>query len=519
MSENISKNIWLSYVVLIGALLWPFLYGNRIYLFENGFSAAALYSVFGALLGISLFISFVVWGVMKPPFLVRFNVYFGLFWLSFFSYPMAVAIVQFTGGWWTPYYLIGWVTGSVIVFAATWQLYRRVDILPIFSIVVTAIIFTGGVQLALETMTRDSDWFSHKEKLTIRKAGQLDINQDRLVTRFSEYRVTDRRNIYFFMPDGYPRTDALAIANVMDNRPFEETLEGLGFVVPPKSMANTAYTEKSVSSVFSMRNLFDADAKFLPKHTDSLIFNIDNGGWSVVHQLLKQSGYDIFVAGKNDKGNIVKCDGACPIVDPKEKWAQRKTRLGVLRMTPIFAVLERWFFGITTDLLQYQWRQEFDLSDGQINTMNSESPFLLFMHTMMTHEPFLFDENCNYLFNPDITQEMPPMMGKGAFEPFQAGVVKCANKSFEAQVKRILAVDPNAVIIMQSDHGMRRKEPGIFPKELNDLNWLGNFTALRMPRRCRGEIPDNFFNFDTFPVVLSCLGNMKVPTEAAMQAR
>ncbi len=507
-------------MVLAGLLLWPFLNLNHTFFFEEKFDVIAFYEVYAWLLGSSLILSLAVFLSTSRSFLIKFNFFFGFFWLIFFSYPIVISIVQFAGGWWNPYYLIAWSAGFVLAMAGFWLIGRRIDILPVISALTSAIILMAGIQLFLDT--QDAERAALMENIaesTKVSQNKIDPNTDKLVSEYSEYRVTDRRNIYFLLPDGYPRTDVLAMANIMDNGAFEKRLEEFGFVVATKSTANTAFTEKTVSSTFSMRTLFNSTTnEFIPRRKDALFFHAQYGGWSAVHQLLAQSGYKIFYAGINEKGKVLKCDGKCLPLALSKSRNERETRIGILKMTPLYGVLDQWFNSAKADLLHHAWRQKFDLTSEQLKSLNAQSPFFVYLHIMTTHKPLLFDENCDYIKSPNNTQSMPRMFGKGIFEPFLAGAVKCVNKTFEAQVKRILKVDPEAVIILQSDHGMRRKEPNILPTKYASLNSFGNFTALRLPQRCRRTIPNDLKNVDTFPVILSCLGNMAILGEAARKA-
>ena len=62
-------------------------------------------------------------------------------------------------------------------------------------------------------------------------------------------------DIYVILVDGYPRADVLLRLFGIDNGPFVEELQGLGFDVAPRSHSNYVLTQLTLASMFQMRHL------------------------------------------------------------------------------------------------------------------------------------------------------------------------------------------------------------------------------------------------------------------------
>ncbi len=434
----------------------------------------------------------------------RFNIYLGVFCLIFFSYPLATRIVQLTGGWWDVYYLSGWLFGATTALLGTWFTFRYLNIDKVATITAAAIVIVAGLQWGL-----DAD--GEKKTNVIlppRAPEQGNLNTDRIVSDYADYRVSDPVNIYYLLPDTFPRTDFLLDMDIVDNRGFEQELENLGFVVPPKSTTNFHSTVYSVRSTFAMRVLNNPDLTPTAEHEGALLFDFVYNGWSATHELLRRSGYTIFNAAGRQRTGFTKCEGYCPPENIRPLVTRNKTLSEILKFTPLHSVAIRWFETYFKGFLGSIWRETFNISDADVDLMLRESPFFLFVHAFTPHPPFLYDAKCNYRSGKSF--QFGERIELKVYKTELAEDIRCANHFIKSQVKRISAKDPNAVIIVQSDHGLRILNSNDVPENLQYVNWYGNFSALRLPKRCRNRVPENLSNVNTFPLVLSCLGNREI---------
>ncbi len=506
---SFNRRYAISLFVLLGNLAIPFLFVLNKLRLVNELDFGLLATIYLALLLTSLAVSLSVFYCFSSRAAVRFNIYLGIMALVFFSYPIAIKIVQIAGGWWEIYYLTGWLIGAAVSLLGTWIICRYQDILKPTASITAALLLLTGAQAGLSIANQQEK----DAEVPTRASSQGSSDTDAIVSGHSDYKVSDRRNIYYLMPDTFPRSDFLLALDILDIRPFEDELKKLGFVVVPRSTSNFHSTIYSLRSTFAMRVLNEQDYSPLkPEHAGALLFDYVNNGWSATQELLKRSGYTIFnAAGRQEKG-FVKCDGYCPPVSIKPSVARNKTLMGIISMTPLFGALNHWFATFSYGQFSGIWRETFNISVDDIKLMQREAPFFLFLHAFTPHPPFLFDAECNYRFGPTIG--FNKSINLKDYEAELASEMQCALRFIKQQIEHILAKDPTAVIIAQSDHVLRILNPKDVPEDLRYLNWFGNFSALRLPKRCRSRIPENLSNVDTFPLVLSCLGNREIKTQS-----
>lgn len=121
------------------------------------------------------------------------------------------------------------------------------------------------------------------------------------------------------------------------------------------------------------------------------------------------------------------------------------------------------------------------MADALEVSLQSDEPRLVFMHYFLPHSPFFFDQDGN-------------MEIRGALDIMRyPGNHKFAAKVLIAFVDSILQADPEALIVLQSDHGLHLQSAKnilkAFPPEdpqsekpVIDL-WNGTLSAIRLPER------------------------------------
>ena len=87
--------------------------------------------------------------------------------------------------------------------------------------------------------------------------------------------------------------------------------------------------------------------------------------------------------------------------------------------------------------------------------------------------------------------------------------LQCANRELTELVDRILAKDPDAVILIQGDHGTAFLMDWKLP--LKDWSAEGNaerlaaLNAMRLPKRCDGMLYPTMSLVNSFRAVFACL--------------
>jgi hypothetical protein len=322
------------------------------------------------------------------------------------------------------------------------------------------------------------------------------------VTAHTRQTLTVRHapNVYFFMLDAYGRADRLREQFGFDNTPFLRSLRSQGFVVPSRTQSSYAVTALSVPTMLQMNYVISHGT--LDAESTYPIF----AGHNAVTDTFRSLGYS-FAHAPSDLPNWT-CDGSEDLcIHATQTYA---SHLGVSQL--VWAIMERT---PAADLLRsvapvhlnpLTERRQFPLRVARtVLNRPPPRPVFTFAHVLLTHWPYLYlGPNCR----------LAATRGKlGAKAYVQA--IECANADTQAAVKLILKRDPGAAIVLASDHGSDVDVPG----DQAGWDWPGlavtrrysNFTALRLPRACRSDVPDQLFEADIFRVVFNCLTDPKLP--------
>jgi hypothetical protein len=146
-----------------------------------------------------------------------------------------------------------------------------------------------------------------------------------------------------------------------------------------------------------------------------------------------------------------------------------------------------------------------------------EGPFFLIGHFALPHDPFRFDKDCNSLgYTSVFSSTQAYFDAKPGVERFgiYQGQTLCAQKLLTKLVDGIKEKDPNAVIIIQADHGSHGYfDPEELPfEEITKDNFYENFNILYAfygPQSLTDHLYDGFSPVNTFRLVFAWLDGME----------
>lgn len=293
-------------------------------------------------------------------------------------------------------------------------------------------------------------------------------------------------DVWWMLLDEYSRQDTLQELFDFDNGPFLDDLTANGFVVSDESYTSYPATPLALASVLDM-DYIDLEAGHLrasfPDATASL-----RGGGRVV-DALAHHGYRQLYAD-NGVFDFAKCDPALA-----DECLDRTGRLfpgGEVART----LLDR------TPLREI--RSEVPPDSGRMvreaqATMDPDGSEFVFAHVLNPHWPYWSDDGCNY-------RSMP--VG-GEFDGDRyLHELRCLNQRVLDAVDAITEADPEAIVIIQSDHGSRLLSSATMKYE----DWTpaalaeryGILEAMRFPTGC--QTPQGVHtNVATFEYVLACI--------------
>ncbi len=311
----------------------------------------------------------------------------------------------------------------------------------------------------------------------------------------------EQPDVYFFLLDGYGRADQLEKVLGDDNAPFLNALRRRGFQVRTTASAAYPLTHLSLASTLTMG--YPVTGGDLDDHAP---FYEAVGGDNDVVRAFHQLGYRFVLAtdyssfGCGDQVDLCIEPSAEGVdgVGGEREWA-------ILEATPLATVLPS--LGIHVRPLSGYLSPEEVLDRLEIE--QSEAPLFVYSHLLTPHPPYRYLEGC--ALREDLTDPELDYWGDaaGAGGEQYGQAVECVNRSLLRSVDRILATDPDAIIVIQGDHGPKF---GIdFHRPLSE--WSAAqlrqrfpiLNAERLPPGCNESGPRAELAVNTFRMILSCI--------------
>jgi hypothetical protein len=321
-------------------------------------------------------------------------------------------------------------------------------------------------------------------------------------------------NVYFMILDAYGRADTLKLALGFDNERFLGELERLGFFIPRHSVSNYPATNASVGSMLGLD--YPEAAKKL--ETAASLFRRELLGANPVVEKFKAEGYRYILV----PGGIwtkISCGGEEDLCLEKTRPLEMERALTSLTPIPILQLLphgspfSRWLAPTPGDYLEPD--DVFGRFGGQMRAL--QRPFFMMLHFAGIHDG---------IYNADCSKGRlgsPVLYDSTSVSRYTASV-NCTNRQVLDLAARIVAEDPDAIILLTGDHGPYVKPPGIpvDPEQaVRPFSWgantpedyrnmFGTMTALKIPASCSGLLSDHHYAVNNFRIVFSCLGNTEI---------
>lgn len=312
-----------------------------------------------------------------------------------------------------------------------------------------------------------------------------------------------RRDLYVLILDNYANADVLASRQHFDNRPFTDSLQSLGFVVPPDARSNYGWTPLSIGSMLAGEHLHSLEQDSAGRRAP----------WDALYAVIRRSrilaafsraGYEVSVIksayffGTQDT-EVGRSHVSAATRSPLMRLGRVNLARAVLHVTIAGRVLERarWVWMPTA--------VELAPFDGVIELARTPGPKVVIAHSLIAHNPYLFDANCRRVrTDPDDPAKYPAQL-------------LCTNRQVLRAVHVILARDPDAVILMFGDHGPM--SPGIgagIPAEAitreQAFERFGAFRATRLPPGM--TVPDSATPVSVMTRVVGAMLGIDLPVAA-----
>ncbi len=319
------------------------------------------------------------------------------------------------------------------------------------------------------------------------------------------------RDIYYILIDGYGRSDLLSEDLNLDNQPFLDQLEGMGFIVPRCGMSNYTDTALSMSSIFNL----DYVDQFGPSYEEIVTQDHEKLLTPyIIHSLVREKFESMDYQWISYKSPYLFLDmpDSDTYLDPETATSPGE-KLETLNF-------QRLFINTTFARTAAEWLEEnpedstrvptflvWLISPGSLNPESSsfagrnykqyrlnlfqletmetlpDTPGRKFVynHLLVTHQPFTFTPTGEFRIE-----------GKDSYNSY-LDQIRYINTRLVGIIQTILEKsDVPPIIILQSDHSF--SDGGKRAK---------NFQAYYLPDIGNVEIPETFTNVNTFRLVLT----------------
>jgi hypothetical protein len=285
-------------------------------------------------------------------------------------------------------------------------------------------------------------------------------------------------DIYVILMDGYPRADVLSRLFGIDNLPFIEELQGLGFDVAPRSHSNYVFTQLTLASMFQMRHL-DQIPSLAP------LIGITGGQVNPLRDALMQgkaftalhaAGYQI-VATLPGYDTVALRGVADRVLEHGE---MNDLERDVLKRTWLLDPLALLLPGIFTFPQHDRILNQFDDLE-RLATESRDAPMFAWIHVPAPHLPLVLDAQGGPLVLEPRRFDPPTPAGFGFTDAELAAAyadeLSYLNARLLTAIRLVQSSNgrPDPVIIVMSDHGYYYD-----PTDLQAR--FGNFFAASTPQ-------------------------------------
>jgi hypothetical protein len=312
-------------------------------------------------------------------------------------------------------------------------------------------------------------------------------------------------DIYLIVLDKYTGSPMLRANYGFDNSPFEDTLRGLGFVVPRDPQANYVNTFLALAAMLNIRYLDDLPARFGRNHKGKQV-TFPLLTHSRVAAIVKSHGYRYVFLPTGFHGTHEMPTADLQIPPPGRIQAEFVLGWRLTTMLPLLRDASCRVLGCPVDYFPYvpEGAALLDWKFQQVAALaGSPQPLFVFFHLTLPHEPYQYEADCRHRepFWPMLETELLDPAVKAAY----IAQIECLNRKLVTLVEAIQrrSVRP-PVILLQADHGHGRLGrfipdlPGVPPERVAER--LSVFAAYHLPGI--SEIPDTITPVNAMRVVL-----------------
>ncbi|GAA4322443.1 membrane protein insertase YidC [Flaviaesturariibacter amylovorans] len=337
------------------------------------------------------------------------------------------------------------------------------------------------------------------KNLDSQQAGALANGND--IQSFKSEAVKDTAqhpDIYFLMMDGYANSNVLRKYHGYDNSPFENYLKTKGFYVASEAKANYVATFLSLAATLNMKYINDFQKNPGINSQDK------SGPYGLISRnevmrYLLRKGYTTVNFGSGYIGTNKLDYAERNLSLPKQVEPTNLTFLQTTIIRPFASTLIKARQSFSKNILY--------TLDGMPSLDSIRGPKFVFGHVVCPHPPYVFTETGG------------PIPGELKIDntwnknekQYYIAQIKYLNRRVEQIVESILQKSPNAVIVLQSDHGSAFFGDGSWERPDPELIVERGkvFNAILLNKKDSSQLYQNISLVNTFRVIFNSAFNEK----------
>jgi hypothetical protein len=289
-------------------------------------------------------------------------------------------------------------------------------------------------------------------------------------------------DIYYFILDEFASSKTISKYYQYDNSKFEKQLMDIGFNIYPNSISSYSSTWPNLASILNQKLV---DPKTPTKEMYPMILNgqviikLKKMGYKYIH-ISDQQLYNGSYQNPYSDYSLYDYNKNSPFNEPLfNKFATMYIKTSFLK--PLISNKNNNIIR-ENELLKHIMLKNINLKIS--------SPKFVFLHSMITHTPFLFNRDG---YSVEYENQLNWENNEIYLETYQF-----SEKTILNDVENILSNNNNVIIIIQSDHGPRYEKLGD--------EWKSIFNAIYFSSNVNGKvIEENFINTDTFTYIFKRL--------------
>jgi len=423
--------------------------------------------------------------------------------LPLFSISIINMIVNFLVHSGSIYFNFQFFNYIVLLSIATCVFFRRFTISTektLSFLIIANIIFTFLPSITIVSLYLSKDQSVKTRSVTV------NMTEPQKTSSYYLRHLKDKPDIYWFVLDGYGRADILKKYD-FDNSKFLNWLGNKDFWVGEKSNCN--YMRTNLTLVSTMNMSLVGEKIFLKDSWQQRVILNKMMNDSFVVRFLRDNGYDTFAFPMGL--GYIDMKAADKFYSERSSWLSSfEEQFYNVTIFPSFEML-LW----DRSVFSRHRNRFFNVWNNIPVDRNAEKPCFVMAHLVSPHPPFVFNElggeieptHPYSMFDANDFRDAFNISPKEYMDGYLKQVIYI-NTVLKKEIKQLLALNPQPVIIIQADHGHGANTNFRDINKTNLFERFGILNAIFIPSEFKKpNIGSATSSINTFPIVFNSIFN------------